>query len=187
MEIGALSVAVGGRLLTVMVKVVLAAAFWSSVTVIVTVTGPSGPSPASADQLQVPLGSLESVPNATPSTVAVRVETVLFPCGSENVPVFETVPPSLTLTSGVLAATTGGAFVISCWHWDMFSARCYQYSKLLADSNPIIWSLRYQSSQYGGRYWLADSLRFILFQQRSGRLKPRPEHGHQENLCVYWE
>ena len=73
---------VGTTLLTAYVNVAVAAAFWLSVAVIVTVVGPAGPSAAFSDQLQVPLALFcVTVPNAV-------MFTVLLPCGSENVPLF---------------------------------------------------------------------------------------------------
>ena len=54
------------------------------------------------------MSSLVTVPKGTPPTVDARV-TVLFPSVSENVPVFDTVPPSLPVTEASLVATTGAA------------------------------------------------------------------------------
>ena len=75
----------------------------SSVAVIVTVTGPKGPSGAPIDQLQVPKVSFR----VTVPTSAAMV-TVPLPCGSENVPVLVASPPSSAVTTPSSAATTGG-------------------------------------------------------------------------------
>ena len=83
---------------------VFAATFWLSLAVMVTFPL-AGPSATLSDQLQVPFVLFW----ATVPTLAVIV-TVALPCESENVPVFETVPPSLALTAAALAWTTGGVF-----------------------------------------------------------------------------
>ena len=75
----------------------------SSVAVMVTVTGPAGPSGAPIDQLHVPKVSFWVTVPASAEMV-----TVLLPCGSENVPVLVASVPSLVVTAALSAATTGG-------------------------------------------------------------------------------
>src|SRR6266404_369256 len=96
-------VTVGGTLLTVSWKLIVAEAPSSSVAVIVTVCDCSGPSVVANDQLQVPLALAVTVP-----TEALRV-TGSCPT-SAKVPLFVAVCPSFTAAAALVAANNGGRF-----------------------------------------------------------------------------
>src|SRR5205823_307074 len=85
---------VGATLLTVRLKVVVAVWPAVSVALIVTGTGPAGPSGGVYDQFQTPVVvSLVTVPREAVSV------TVARPLGSSNVPVFVIWEPSLPVTA----------------------------------------------------------------------------------------
>src|SRR5438552_19012718 len=102
-DAGALKVAVGATLLTVRPNVVVAMWPPPSLAVIVTVWDCAGPSVVPNDQLQVPLFVPVFVTVPTDAVIA----TLSPASGSEYVPVFAAVWPSLTVRDALSAATVG--------------------------------------------------------------------------------